>query len=297
MAITSANHPNLVDRNIRKIFVQEYTSVPNPIGRVYDKQKSSLHQEVVAGIGDYPQVGEFTDKINYNDIVEEYKQTVAHTEYAAGIQIRRKVMDDDQFRQIMQMPKQLGRAMAYRRQQDGASLYNNAFSASYTYGDGLSLCNSTHTAKSSSTNWSNTGTLPLNPANLSATRLLMRKFTSPNNKIVSIIPNLILVPIDKQDTIEEILKTTGKVDSANNNININKGRFDYIAWDFLTSTTAWYMLVKSLLLDSFVWYDRKPTEFNKDIDTDTLTKKWSSYMRYSRTAADWRPIFGQNATT
>ncbi len=297
MSIKSANFDRLLDRNIRKHFVQEYTSVPNPIGSLYDKQKSNLFQEEVAGIGDYGQVNEFTDKIQYADIVQEFKTTVAHTEYAAGIQIRRKIMDDDQFRQIMLMPKQLGRSMAYRRQQDGASLFNNAFSSSYTYGDSLSLCNSTHTAQSSSTNWSNTGTSALSPSALSATRLLMRKFTSPNNKIISIIPNLVLVPIDKEDTIIEILKTTGKVDSANNNININKGRFDYIAWEFLASTTAWFMLAKAILKDAFVWYDRKPTEFNKDIDTDTLIKKWSSYMRYSRTTSDWRPIFGQNATT
>ena len=57
------------------------------------------------------------------------------------------------------------------------------------------------------------------------------------------------------------------------------------------------MLAKAIMKDSFVWYDRKPTEFNKDIDTDTLVKKWSSYMRYSRTTSDWRPIFGNNATS
>ena len=80
MAIQSANQANLLDRNIRKIFVQEYTSVPNPIASLYDKQKSSLFQEEVSGIGDYPQVGEFTDKINYNDNTEEFKTTVANTE-------------------------------------------------------------------------------------------------------------------------------------------------------------------------------------------------------------------------
>ncbi len=240
MSIKSANFDRLLDRNIRKHFVQEYTSVPNPIGMLYDKQKSNLFQEEVAGIGDFGQVGEFTDKINYTDIVQEFKTTIAHTEYAAGIQIRRKIMDDDQFRQIMLMPEQLGRAMAYRRQQDGASLFNNAFSSNFTYGDSKALCASNHNAQSGSTTWSNTGTTALSSSALSATRLLMRKFTSPNNKIISIIPNLLLVPIDKEDTAIEILKTTGKVDSANNNININKGRFDYIAWEFMTSTTAWF---------------------------------------------------------
>lgn len=298
MAIISKNHERLLDRNIRKFFVQEYKSVPNPIPSLYDMQKSDRSQEEVAGIGDYPQVGIFTDKINYKDIVQEYKTTVSHTEYAAGIQIRRKIMDDDQFRQIMMMPKQLGRAMAYRRQQDGASLFNDAFTASVTFGDGVSLCNSTHPSVSNSSNsQSNTGTLPLLPANVSASRITMRKFTSPQNKVISVIPNKILVPIDKEDTLAEIIKTVGKPDGDNNNINVNHGRFSMISWDFLTSTNAWYMLASAIMGDSLVWYNRKPTEFNKDVDTDTLFKKWSTYMRYSQTASDWRWILGQNATS
>lgn len=297
MSIKSENFSFLLDRNIRKVFVQEYKSVPNPISSMYDMQKSDLYQEVIGGIGGYGQIPVFTDKINYADIVQEFSVTSTHVEYAAGIQIRRRIIDDDQFRQIMQMPKQLGRAMAYRRQQDGASIFNNAFSSGTTYGDGKSLCHATHGANSSSTQWSNTGTTTLNPAALTSTRLSMRKFTSPNDKIISNIPNRILIPIDKEDRLIEILKSTKEVDTANNNLNINSGRFQYIAWEFLTSTTAWYMMSQALMKDNLIWFNRKPTEFNKDVDTDTLIRKWSSYMRYSQTTTDFRWIFGQNATS
>lgn len=298
MSIITANHERLLDRNIRKFFVQEYKTVPNPIPSLYSMEKSDRHQEEVAGIGDYPQVEEFTDKIKYKDISQEYKTTVQHTEYAAGIQIRRKIMDDDQFRQVMMMPKQLGRAMAYRKQQDGASLFNDAFTASVTYGDSKSLCNSAHPSVSNSANaQSNTGTLALNPANLSAARITMRKFTSPQNKVISVLPNRILVPIDKEDTAAEIIKSTGKPDTDVNNINVNSGRFSIVSWDFLTSTSAWYMLAGAIMGDSLVWYSRIPTEFNKDVDTDTLFRKWSTYMRYSQTASDWRWILGENATS
>ena len=76
MAIKSENFSNLLDRNIRKIFVQEYKEVPNPIGQLYDIQKSELYQEEVSGISDYPQVDVFVDKIKYQDITEEYKTSV-----------------------------------------------------------------------------------------------------------------------------------------------------------------------------------------------------------------------------
>lgn len=295
--IKSENMSYLLDKDIRKVFIMSYKSVPNPIKALYSIEKSSVATEKLAGVGDMTSIGEFTGKIAYNDIVQEDELSVSHTEYAGGLQIRRKIMDDDQHRVIKMLPKQLGERMGYRRQQDGAGVFNNAFSSGYTYLDGGSLCHATHNAASSTSTWDNTGTEVFSPANISAVRLLMRKFTSPANNIISIIPNLVLIPIDKEDKAIEIFKSTKEPYVANNTLNINAGRMDYIAWEFLTSTTAWFMLAKSLMADNLVWFNRTATEFNKDVDTDTYIRKWSSYMRYSRSAVDFRFLYGCNATS
>ena len=295
--IKSENMGYLLDKDIRKVFIMSYKSVPNRIKALYSIEKSSVATEKLAGVGDMTSIGEFTGKIAYNDIVQEDELSISHTEYAGGLQIRRKIMDDDQHRVIKMLPKQLGERMGYRRQQDGAGVLNNAFSSGYTYLDGGALCASSHNAASSTTTWDNTGTEVFSPANISAVRLLMRKITSPANNIISIIPNLVVIPIDKEDKAIEIFKSTKEPYTANNTLNINAGRMDYIAWEFLTSTTAWFMLAKSLMADNLVWFNRTPTEFNKDVDTDTYIKKWSSYMRYSRSAVDFRFLYGCNATS
>ena len=294
--LKNENMSYVLDKDIRKVFVQSYKEVPNPIANLYNVMSSDVATESVAGMGDYGSIDEFTDKVNYKDIDQQYQTNVSHTEYAGGIQIRRKLIDDAQTSIISKLPAQLGRAMAYRRQQDAAKIFNEAFTAGSTFGDSVSLCNASHPSTSSSSVQSNTGTSLLSPANITATRLAMRKYVSPNQNIVSIIPNLLLVPIDKEDICTEILKTDKDVYGANNTINVNYGRFTYIAWEFLSSTTAWFMIDKAMMKDSLTWYNRIQTEFNKDMDTDTLVHKYSAYMRYSATTSDFRWIMGQNAT-
>ena len=188
--------------------------------------------------------------------------------------------------------------MAYRRQQDGASILNNAFSSNYTYLDGKSLCNSSHDNASTSSTWSNTGTTQFSPAGVKATRLAMRKFTDASDNVVSIIPNLVIGPIDKQDAFEEVFGTDKDVYGANNTKNVlyNAG-ISYLNWEFLSSTTAWFMAAKALMADNVIWFNRKKTEFNKENDIETYVERYTSYMRYVPTAVDWRWVFGQNATS
>ena len=42
------------------------------------------------------------------------------------------------------------------------------------------------------------------------------------------------------------------------------------------------------------WFNRIPTEFNKDKDFDTYIAKWSVYTRYSYGFSDWTWLYGMN---
>lgn len=296
--IQSDNMSKTRDKDIRKIFILTYTSVRNLNPSIYSMQQSDVATEKLSSIGSFGQIGEFTGKVDYFDIEEEDEMSKSHVEYVGGMQLQRKAIDDDQHRVIAGLPKMLGEAMAYRRQQDGASLFNNAFSTNYMYLDGLSLCNSTHDQASTATTISNTGTTAFSPAGVKATRLAMRKVTDASDNIISIIPNLVIGPIDKQDAMEEVFGTDKDVYGANNTKNVlyNAG-ISFLNWEFLTSTTAWFMAAKALMSDNVVWFNRKNTEFNKENDIDTYIERYTSYMRYVPTAVDYRWVYGQNATT
>jgi hypothetical protein len=84
--------------------------------------------------------------------------------------------------------------------------------------------------------------------------------------------------------------------SANNNVNFLKGRYDVIVSDYLTDTDNWFMVDSKYMKMFLKWYDRIPSEFNKDKDFDTYVAKYSAYMRYSFGFSDARWIYGMNVT-
>jgi len=290
--LKSANFEYLLDARLKKVYFSELSEVPTILPQLYNIQTSDKAVEYDYGFGDIGAIGSFSNKIDYQDITGQYRTTYEHVEYAGGIQIAKKLIDDDQYNVIMKAPGMLAVAMRRRRETDGAAVLNNAFSAGVTYGDSLSLCNSSHTAAGTTTTWSNTGTTALSTAALSATRLLMKKFTSSSDQIVDMDPDMIIVPIDLQETAEIILKTDKKVDSANNDINFSQGRYKMLVARYLTDTNNWFMVDSTLMKKYMNWYNRKPVEFNSDVDMDTRVKKYSSYMRYSCGASEWRFIYG-----
>ena len=289
--LKSANFENLLDERLRKVYFNTLQEVPTKIPMLYNILSSDKAVEYDYEIGDIGSIGEFNGKIDYSDIDGQYRTSYEHTEYAGGIQIQRRLLDDDQYSVINKAPNLLAVSMRRRRETDAAEVFNSAF-ATKTYGDGLVLCSSAHTAVGTTTTWSNAGSSALSPASISAARLAMKKFTSSSDQIVDLDPDTVIVPIDLEETATEILKTDRQIDSANNNVNFNQDRYKLIVWRYLTDTNDWFMVDSRLMKMQLNWFNRIGVEFNKDVDSDTYIRKWSSYMRYSNGASGWRFIYG-----
>lgn len=296
MALKSANFEFLLDERLRKVYFKTLLEIPSKIPMLYNINNSNKNIEYDYEIGDIGSVGEFNGKIDYQDIEGQYRTPYEHVEYATGIQIQRKLLDDEQYNVINKAPNCLGVAMRRRRETDGASPFINAFDAGVTYGDGQSLCAAAHTAEGVSTTWSNSGSTALSPASISATRLLMKRFTSSSDQIVEIDPDTLLIPIDLEETLTEILRSSKQLDSNNNNVNFNQDRYAKITWRYLNDTKNWFMMDSRLMKMQLNWFNRIPVEFNKDVDSDTYIRKWSTYMRYSNGASGWRFIYGHDVT-
>jgi len=290
----SANYEYLLDERLRKVYYSTLMEIPSMLPSLYNISSSDKAIEYDYEIGDIGTIGEFSGKIDYQDIDGQYRTPYEHKQFASGIQIQRTLLDDDQYSVINKAPAMLAVGMRRRRESSGAAVFANAFSTGTTYGDSLPLCSSAHTAVGSSTTWDNAGSTALSPAAISDTRIAMQKFTSSSDQIVEIDPDAILIPGDLQDTAREIIETTGKPDSANNDIIVNQGCFNIYTWRYLTDTSNWFMLDSRLMKMYLMWFNRIPVEFNKDVDSDTHIKKWSTYTRYSNGASGWRFVFGHD---
>jgi hypothetical protein len=200
---------------------------------------------------------------------------------------------DDQYSIINKRPAQLALVAKRTQEKHACSVFNNAFSTSiFTGGDGLALCASAHTFAGTSTTVGNTGTTALSATAVEATRLLMRQFTDETDNLAIARGDMLIVPPQLEEAAWEIVNASGKMDTADNNPNFNKGKYKIVVWDYLSDSNNWFMADSRMMKLYLKWFDRVPTEFNKDRDFDTYLARWSVYTRYSYGFSDWSFLYG-----
>ena len=115
------------------------------------------------------------------------------------------------------------------------------------------------------------------------------------NNLAGIMPNLLIVNGALENDAKLITQTDGKVGSADNDINVQKGRFTYMVLPMLTSATQWFMVDSIKMKQSLKWFDRVPLSVVPKVEDKTIFATWIARMRYSYGWRDWRWINRGNA--
>ena len=293
--IASENFGYLLDPGLRKIFMDEYSLPEGQKDNLFGMEKSSKSVEYDLGIGGMGDLEEFDGTIPYDDFKQQYRVSYSHREWVKGIKIERKLVDDDLYSIINKRPAQLALNAKRTAEKHGSSVFNNAFNTSvFSGGDGLALCSNAHTRVGTTNTNDNLGTTALSATAVEATRLAMRAFTDETDNLLIARGDTLLVPPALEEQAWEIVNATGKMDTADNNPNFNKGKYRIIVWDYLSDSNNWFMIDSKMAKMYLKWFNRIPVEFNKDKDFDTYISKWSVYTRYSYGFSDWTWIYGHN---
>ena len=293
--IASENFGYLLDPGLRKIFMDENALPEGQTDNLFGMEKSNKSVEYDLGIGGMGDLEEFDGNIPYDDFKQQYRVSYSHREWVKGIKIERKLVDDDLYSIINKRPAQLALVGKRTREKHGSSVFNNAFNTSvFAGGDGLALCAGAHTRVGTTTTNSNVGSTALSATAVEATRLLMRALTDETDNLIISRIDTLLVPPALEEQAWEIVNATGKMDTADNNPNFNKGKYKIIVWDYLTDSNNWFAMDSKMMKMYLKWFNRIPVEFNKDKDFDTYISKWSTYCRYSYGFSDWTWIYGHN---
>lgn len=245
--------------------------------------------------GDIGPTPQFTGNLEYLDNAQGYKKTVTNVEYASGIKIQRIFYDTDQLDVVEGRPKLLGRSMRRRIAADSVFHLQNAFNAAYTVPDTLTLCNTAHTSNQPNitTTQSNTASTALSGPAVEAARIKMRQFLTNTDQRMEIIPDMLVVGVENEERAFEIIKTKGRVDTANNNVNFHYGRYKMLV-DYRISGTKWFLIDSRLMKDYNTWFELTAPEFNKDTEFDSYAAKFSMYTAYSYVSTEWRWVYGNN---
>jgi phage major head subunit gpT-like protein len=293
----------LLEPGLKAIFntQREALAATSKIPALFSMQTSSKVDESFLGVGGMGDWKAYKGAIEYDDADQLYKTTLTHEEYVKGYVVERKLVDDDQYGIINQMPGKLALTAMRTREKHAASVFNNSFtnSAPYLGGDSVNLCSASHplAPTHSADVQSNYGTYALSYDNLITVRAAMRAFTDDRGELTPINPDTLLVPPGLEETAWAIWKTANKVDQVNAHANFIGGFLNQvIVWDYLTDTNDWWLIDSALAKQYLIWLDRVPLEQTMDPTSDfNLQAKFRGYMRYSYGWADYRWVYGNHA--
>lgn len=301
----STNFPDILDPRFQKVFNDQYRQLPDRVGDFFDIVRNApttadLRYTQVGTLGDIP---EFSGTVTYLDNFQGYDVTITPKEYAGGYQIERKLYDDDQFSVMDGKARNLATSFARTRQKHAASMFVNAFSIDstwLTHSEGVALCSNSHTTTSgasTATGFDNLSTGSLNAVTVGASRTTMRQFRGDQAERINVMPDTILIPVDREDDLYEITQSQGKPDTAVNNANPQGGgRWRGITWDYLSDANDWFMIDAAQMKQWQKWYERVSQEFAMVEDFDSLIGKWRLYARYGLGWIDWRHILGHQVS-
>ncbi len=296
--VTSANFAKALWPGVNEWYGQSYNEYPTQYTSLFDTYTSNRQWEEDVGYSGFGlQIAKPEGTaINYDSDTQGFTTRYTHVVYALGFVITREIYEDDMY-DIVGKRKAQGLAMSVHQTKEvvGANVYNRATDTNYTFGDGKPLLSASIPNVAGGT-WSNmlSTAADLSEAALEQAAIDIQRFTNDAGLRISIKPKTLIITPDQEFEAVRILKSAGRVDTPNNDLNALKTMGiipEIVVNQYLTDTDAWFIrtnLAKSGLKFWKRWEDR----FEMDNDFDTENAKFKAISRYSFGITDKRAIFG-----
>ncbi len=314
--MVSENFTALLTPGLRKAWTEGLTENDPTFRRaaIFNIDSSSRASEKFQGIGELGSDAwaqfEKTGRVPYEGFNPLWPYELQHHEYAMGMEIERKLVDDNLYPDGLRLPRNvneraaaLGRSAALFREKNAVSLFNGAFTDSGVdaFGnplagpDGVGLVSTAHKrSPSDPTTQSNEFTLALTGPNITTVELAMQAFTDDKGHLNPSNPDTLLVPPALAETARIINESQLDPTSGNNAINPHRGRWNIVVWPWLTDTNAWFLIDSAKKRQHLVWLDRILPQYTGHQDSETFHYKFQGYMRFSRGWSHWTWIAGSN---
>ena len=298
MAISRAQLVKELEPGLNALFGLEYKRYENEASQIFDQESSdrAFEEEVMLsgfGTADVKPEG---SGVQYDDAQETYTARYTHETVALAFALTEEAIEDNLYDRISsRYTKALARSMATSKQVKGANVLINAFAASgYNGGDGESLCGNAH-----STLNGNQSNIPSTAADLSETSLEqalidIAGYQDERGLKIAAQGQKMIIPKELQFTAERIMKSQGRVGTADNDINAIKAMGmvpqGYTVNHYLTDTDAWF--IKTDVPNGMKHFVRAPLKTAMEGDFDTGNVRYKARERYSFGWSDWRGIYG-----
>src|SRR5574337_1853304 len=183
---------------LNALFGLEYARYGEEHKEIYETETSerSFEEETkLSGFSAAP-VKNDGSAIAYDNAQEAFTARYTHETIALGFSITEEAVEDNLYDSLSaRYTKALARAMAYTKQVKAAAILNNAFSASYLYGDGKALCATDHPLVSGGTNANKPTTdVDLNETALEAAVIAIAAWKDERGLLIAAKPRKLVIP-------------------------------------------------------------------------------------------------------
>jgi len=298
MAISRAQLLKELLPGLNALFGMEYAKYGEEHKEIFETENSdrSFEEETkLSGFSAAPVKNEGA-AIAYDNAQEAWTARYTHETIAMGFSITEEAIEDNLYDSLSsRYTKALARAMAYTKQVKGASVLNNAFNTDYTYGDGTTLCSTSHGLVSGGNNSNRPAVAAdLNETSLEAAIIQIAGWTDERGLLIAAQPRKLVIPPALQFVAERLMATEGRVATADNDVNAIRSlgavSGGYTVNHYLTDTDAWFLLTD--VPNGLKHFVRTPMQTSMDADFDTGNSRYKARERYSFGVSDPLGIYG-----
>ena len=297
MAISRAQLVKELEPGLNALFGLEYRQYADETKEIFDTESSdrAFEEEVMlSGFGNAAVKPE-GQGIQFDDAQETFTARYTNETIALAFAITEEAIEDNLYdRLASRYTKALARSMASTRNIKGAAVLNNAFTAAFAGGDGVSLINVAHPTLAG--NFSNrlATNADLNETSLEQSLIDIAAFTDERGLKVAARGMKLVIPSNLQFTADRLMNTKGRVGTADNDINAlsNMGMIPegYTVNHYLTDTDAFF--IKTDVPNGLKHFSRSPIKTTMEGDFDNGNVRYKARERYVFGFSDPRGIFG-----
>jgi len=299
MAISRAQLVKELEPGLNALFGLEYKRYDNQSAEIYVSENSdrAFEEEVMlSGFGNAQVKGE-GQGVSFDDAQETFTARYTHETIALAFAITEEAIEDNLYDRISsRYTKALARSMANAKQVKSVEPLINGLPTTdgFDSGDGVSLFNTSHTTLNGSFQNTLSTQADLNETSLEQALIDISGMTDERGLKVAAKGVKMIVPPENQFNAERLMKSQGRVGTADNDINainslgmIPQG---YRVNNYLTDTDAWYIITD--VPNGMKHFVRAALKTAMEGDFDTGNVRFKARERYSFGVSDPRGIFG-----
>ena len=296
MAISRGQLVKELEPGLNALFGLEYKRYENQHAEIYATETSdrAFEEEVMLSGFANAQVKPEGSGVVFDNAQETYTARYTMETVALAFAITEEAVEDNLYDRLSsRYTKALARSMANTKQVKAVNPLINGFGGGFTSGDGSNLFATNHPTIAGTVSNTLATAADLNETSLEQSLIDIAAFTDERGLKVAAKGTKLIIPSALQFTAARIMKSEGRVATADNDINAMRSMGmipqGYRVNNFLTDPNAFFIITD--VPNGMKHFIRTPIKTAMEGDFDTGNLRFKARERYQFGVSDFRGIF------